>query len=331
MAIVTGGSRGVGREVVRILAGVGDAVVVNYVHDQRAADATVEEILCATGIALAIRADVADELDVERLFNETTEAFGGVDVVVHTAAQMACGPVTCPVRREAARRLRDGGAVVGFSGLWQPEIPADVARFVAFLTAPPGIDQGLPRVRRAAESASVLPATQPTEVNMSTADVSSTPSTRASNTGTVDMKLEVVVLPVSDVDRTKRFYQDLGWRLDADLVTGEDFRVVQLTPPGSQASIIFGTGLTSAAPGSTESLVLAVYDIDTARDELISHGVNVSEVFHDEGGVFHHAGTTGRVAGPDPVRRSYASWASFSDPDGNGWLLQEIVTRLPGR
>ncbi len=240
MAIVTGGSRGIGREVARILAGVGDAVVVNYVHDKDAADATVEEILCAAGIALAIRADVADELDVERLFSETTEAFGGVDVVVHAAAQMAFGPVTCLVRREAARRLRGGGAVVGFSGRWQPEIPADVARFVAFLTAPPGVDQGLPRVRRAAESATVLPTTQPKAVNLSTADVSSTPP-RASDTGTVDGKLEVVVLPVSDVDRAKRFYRHLGWRLDADLATSEDFRVVQLTPPGSQASIIFGT------------------------------------------------------------------------------------------
>jgi len=147
----------------------------------------------------------------------------------------------------------------------------------------------------------------------------------------VDMKLEVVVLPVADVDRAKGFYERLGWRLDADFATGEDFRVVQLTPPGSPCSVIFGTGITSAAPGSVDSLMLVVTDVDKAREELISNGVQVSEVFHDAGGVFHHAGTTARVPGPDPERRSYSSWASFGDPDGNGWLLQEITTRLPGR
>jgi len=145
------------------------------------------------------------------------------------------------------------------------------------------------------------------------------------------MKLEVVVLPVADVDRAKGFYERLGWRLDADFATGEDFRVVQLTPPGSPCSVIFGTGITSAAPGSVDSLMLVVTDVDKAREELISNGVQVSEVFHDAGGVFHHAGTTARVPGPDPERRSYSSWASFGDPDGNGWLLQEITTRLPGR
>jgi len=147
----------------------------------------------------------------------------------------------------------------------------------------------------------------------------------------MDMKLEVVVLPVADVDRAKGFYERLGWRLDADFATGEDFRVVQLTPPGSPCSVIFGTGITSAAPGSVDSLMLVVTDVDKAREELISNGVQVSEVFHDAGGVFHHAGTTARVPGPDPERRSYSSWASFGDPDGNGWLLQEITTRLPGR
>ena len=147
----------------------------------------------------------------------------------------------------------------------------------------------------------------------------------------MDMKLEVVVLPVADADRAKGFYEGLGWRLDADFATGEDFRVVQLTPPGSPCSVIFGTGITSAAPGSVDSLMLVVTDIDKAREELISRGVPVSEVFHDGGGVFHHAGTKARVPGPDPERRSYSSWASFSDPDGNGWLLQEITTRLPGR
>jgi catechol 2,3-dioxygenase-like lactoylglutathione lyase family enzyme len=145
------------------------------------------------------------------------------------------------------------------------------------------------------------------------------------------MRLEVVVLPVSDVDRAKDFYLRLGWRLDADFVDGDDFRVVQLTPPGSPCSIIFGTGITTAAPGSADGLYVVVDDIEAARAELIGHGAPVSDVFHDAGGVFHHAGTTSRVPGPDPERRSYASFASFRDPDGNGWMLQEISTRLPGR
>ncbi len=146
----------------------------------------------------------------------------------------------------------------------------------------------------------------------------------------MDMKLEVIVLPVSDVDRAKEFYKGLGWREDGDFVT-EDQRIVQLTPPGSQCSVIFGTGVTSAAPGSAQGLYLAVNDVDAARDELVGRGVDVSEVFHDAGGVFPHAGTEGRVPGPDPERRSYESFASFSDPDGNGWVLQELTTRLPGR
>jgi catechol 2,3-dioxygenase-like lactoylglutathione lyase family enzyme len=147
----------------------------------------------------------------------------------------------------------------------------------------------------------------------------------------VDMKLEVVVLAVADVDRAKDFYKALGWREDADFATGEDFRVVQLTPPGSACSVIFGTGVTSAAPGSAQGLQLTVTDIDAARAELAGGGAEVSEVFHDAGGVFHHAGTAGRVAGPAPDHQSYGSFASFSDPDGNGWFLQEITTRLPGR
>src|SRR6476469_5028867 len=143
------------------------------------------------------------------------------------------------------------------------------------------------------------------------------------------MKLEVVVLPVADVDRAKQFYESLGWRLDADFATGPDFRVVQLTPPGSECSIIFGTGITSAAPGSTQGLQLTVFDIEEARAELAGHGVDVSEPFHDAGGVFHHAGTEARVPGPDPNRSDYGSFASFEDPDGNGWLLQEIKVRAP--
>jgi catechol 2,3-dioxygenase-like lactoylglutathione lyase family enzyme len=147
----------------------------------------------------------------------------------------------------------------------------------------------------------------------------------------LEMKLEVVVIPVADVDRAKEFYGSLGWRLDADFSTGEDFRVIQYTPPGSQASIIFGTGLTNAAPGSYEGLQLTVYDIDAARAELVERGVDASEVFHDAGGIFHHAGTEARVSGPAEEHADYGSFVSFEDPDGNGWLLQEIKQRLPGR
>jgi catechol 2,3-dioxygenase-like lactoylglutathione lyase family enzyme len=163
--------------------------------------------------------------------------------------------------------------------------------------------------------------------------MSSTQSNGATSAeaATVDMKLEVVVVPVADVDRAKRFYTSLGWRLDADFATSDSFRVVQVTPPGSEASVIFGKGVTSAVPGSVEDLQLTVYDIDTARDALAGRGVDVSEVFHDEGGVFHHGGTEGRVTGPAPEHADYGSFASFRDPDGNGWLLQEIKVRLPGR
>jgi catechol 2,3-dioxygenase-like lactoylglutathione lyase family enzyme len=147
----------------------------------------------------------------------------------------------------------------------------------------------------------------------------------------VDMKLEVVVIPVSDADRAKLFYSDLGWRLDADFVISSEFRVIQLTPPGSPCSIIFGKGVTSAVPGSAQGLYLIVSNIEAARADLVERGVKVSELFHDVDGVFHHAGTEGRLSGPDPKRQSYASFASFSDPDGNGWLLQEVTSRLPGR
>jgi catechol 2,3-dioxygenase-like lactoylglutathione lyase family enzyme len=147
----------------------------------------------------------------------------------------------------------------------------------------------------------------------------------------IEMKLEVVVIPVADVDRAKDFYTRLGWRLDADFATGDDFRVVQVTPPGSQASVIFGTGVTSAAPGSVRELQLVVSDIDRARADLAAAGVDVSDVFHDEGGVFHHAGSTARVPGPAPDRNSYGSFVSFADPDGNGWIIQEVTDRLPGR
>ena len=147
----------------------------------------------------------------------------------------------------------------------------------------------------------------------------------------MDMRLEVVVLPVSDVDRAKAFYERLGWRLDADFPVEDGYRVVQLTPPGSAASIIFGEGLTDATPGSVEGLQLVVDDIEAARDAFAQAGVEVSEAFHDATGIFHHAGTKDRVPGPHPERASYGSFASFEDPDGNGWIVQEITTRLPGR
>jgi catechol 2,3-dioxygenase-like lactoylglutathione lyase family enzyme len=146
----------------------------------------------------------------------------------------------------------------------------------------------------------------------------------------MNFKLEVIIIPVSDVDRAKAFYEKLGWRLDADFAKG-DFRVVQLTPPNSEASIIFGKGVTSPKPGSANSLVLAVDDVDAARDDLIAHGVKVSEVFHFTDGPFNDAAKNPRVNGRDPEGRSYNSFASFEDPDGNGWLLQEIKERLPGR
>jgi catechol 2,3-dioxygenase-like lactoylglutathione lyase family enzyme len=146
------------------------------------------------------------------------------------------------------------------------------------------------------------------------------------------MALEVVVIPVSDVDRALAFYDGrLGWRLDADVTTEPGFRVVQLTPPGSRCSIIFGAGLTSADPGSVQGLHLVVADLDAARQDLIGRGVGVGEPFHDAGGVFHHAQGDALRRGPDPEGRSYGSFASFSDPDGNRWFLQEIQVRLPGR
>jgi catechol 2,3-dioxygenase-like lactoylglutathione lyase family enzyme len=147
----------------------------------------------------------------------------------------------------------------------------------------------------------------------------------------MDYKFEVAVIPVSDIDRAIHFYKALGWRFDAEFGDDEGYRLVQFTPPGSPASIIFGSGVTDAEPGSTEGLHLIVDDVVAAREDLVSRGVEVSEVFHDKTGVFHHAGTTARVAGPDPRRTSYGSYASFSDPDGNGWVLQEVTTRLPGR
>jgi catechol 2,3-dioxygenase-like lactoylglutathione lyase family enzyme len=157
---------------------------------------------------------------------------------------------------------------------------------------------------------------------MSGTGVSADPSTTGPLAGICDMKLEVVTLPVTDVDRAKRFYESLGWRLDADIAVGDAFRAVQLTPPHSPCSIAFGRGLTTGEPGSVKRLILAVDDVDAARERVSHCHVEVSEVFHLDGG---------RVPGRDPQGRSYQSYASFSDPDGNEWLLQEIRTRLPGR
>jgi catechol 2,3-dioxygenase-like lactoylglutathione lyase family enzyme len=147
----------------------------------------------------------------------------------------------------------------------------------------------------------------------------------------MDLKLEVLVLPVSDVDRAKAFYESLGFRMDIDYVASEDYRVAQLTPPGSEAAIIIGTGVTDAVPGSVQGLHLIVKDIVEARADLVARGADVSEIFHDATGAFHHAGTEARVTGLAPERRSYGSFASFSDPDGNGWVLQEVPVRAPGR
>jgi catechol 2,3-dioxygenase-like lactoylglutathione lyase family enzyme len=167
-------------------------------------------------------------------------------------------------------------------------------------------------------------------------DVRSDTAGKTAKVEQVDMKLEIVVIPVADVDRAKRFYDRLGWRLDADFAAGDDYRVIQFTPPGSGCSVIFGKNVTAAAPGSAQGLYLIVSDVEAARKELLDRGVEISEVFHDAGGAY-----TGpdapylfgrrRASGIDPAHQSYRSFASFNDPDGNGWLFQEITTRLPGR
>jgi catechol 2,3-dioxygenase-like lactoylglutathione lyase family enzyme len=178
-------------------------------------------------------------------------------------------------------------------------------------------------------------APKPKEFDMSSTQVQSETATETARARTIDMKLEVVVIPVSDVDRAKAFYASLGWRLDADFAGGDDYRVIQFTPPGSGASVIFGKNVTAAAPGSAQGLYMIVSDIAVARNELLGRGVAISEVFHgggrydgaDEPYLFGRL----RISGPDPEHRTYRSFASFSDPDGNGWLLQEVTARLPGR
>ncbi|MGP3918474.1 hypothetical protein OHA25_15835 [Nonomuraea sp. NBC_00507] len=157
----------------------------------------------------------------------------------------------------------------------------------------------------------------------------------------MDLKLELIALPVSDVDRAKAFYEAAGFRLDLDKAVSEDWRAVHFTPPGSECSIIFGKGITSAVPGSVQGLYLVVSDLEEARVELVGRGIEVSEIFHDAGGLFYHGhdageithqtGGQGRAAGPHPARADYGSYATFSDPDGNGWVLQEVKKRAPGR
>jgi catechol 2,3-dioxygenase-like lactoylglutathione lyase family enzyme len=166
----------------------------------------------------------------------------------------------------------------------------------------------------------------------STNEVRSNEATGGASVASVDMKLEVVVIPVSDVDRAKEFYLRLGWRLDADRAAGSGFRLVQFTPPGSGSSVQFGVNLTSAAPGSAQGQLLIVSDIEAAHRQLVSHGVDASEVFHCATGTgCRFPGIDVRVSGPAPDHASYHSYATFSDPDGNGWILQEVTTRLPGR
>jgi len=168
---------------------------------------------------------------------------------------------------------------------------------------------------------------------MSSTQLSNEHTTQIASAGIVDTKLEVVVIPVSDVDRSKRFYGSLGWRLDADFAYDNGFRVVQFTPPGSGCSVQFGTNITSAASGSAQGLYLIVSEIEAARNELLARGAEISEVFHagTPGAQFQRDDTNGRLSGPATDRASYSTFASFSDPDGNGWLLQEVKTRLPGR
>jgi catechol 2,3-dioxygenase-like lactoylglutathione lyase family enzyme len=167
---------------------------------------------------------------------------------------------------------------------------------------------------------------------MSTEEVSKNEETKTTSARDIDMKLEVVVIPVSDVDRAKEFYSRLGWRLDADRAAGDNFRLVQFTPPGSGSSIQFGVNLTLAAPGSSQAMHLAVSDIQAARSELIARGVDASQVFHCETGTACRFSSNGvRLTGPHPERLSYYSYVSFTDPDGNGWLLQEVTKRLAGR
>lgn len=155
-------------------------------------------------------------------------------------------------------------------------------------------------------------------------------SAKALSVSAIAMKLEVIVIPVSNVDRARRFYSQLDWRLDIDYREDDNYRVVQFTPSGSECSVIFGKNVTKALPGSVQGLHLIVSDIEAARADLLRRGIAISESFHDSGGIFHHANGLGLIGGPNPQRKSYASFASFRDPDGNGWVLQEVTARLTG-
>ncbi len=176
----------------------------------------------------------------------------------------------------------------------------------------------------------LLADTDSKESQMSTTQPGSSAANGAASTGVVEMKLEVIVIPVTDVDRAKAFYERLDWRLDADFADDHGFRIVQFTPPGSPCSIQFGAKVTTAPPGTATNVYLVVEDIQVARDAIAARGVAVSEVFH-EGSLGDRFNADGRVAGPAPERETYGSFAAFSDPDDNTWLLQEITTRLPGR
>jgi catechol 2,3-dioxygenase-like lactoylglutathione lyase family enzyme len=181
-----------------------------------------------------------------------------------------------------------------------------------------------------AGAACCLSRQQPQEVPMSSSETMHEPASPRLAVATSDLKLEVVVLPVADVEKAKRFYTGLGWRVDADFASGDTWRLVQLTPPGSPCSVMIGKGFTNAVPGSVQGTVLVVDDVDRARAELTGRGAAVSEVFHFENDLLA-VHTNGRLPGPDPERRSYFSFAAFADPDGNGWLVQEVKTRFPGR
>ena len=165
---------------------------------------------------------------------------------------------------------------------------------------------------------------------MTMTELRSEPAANEYRASTFDMRFEVVVIPVSDVDRAKRFYSSLGWRLDIDFIDGDDYRVIQFTPTGSGCSVIFGINVTTALPGSMQGLHLIVSDIEAASADLIRRGISISEPFHDTGGIFHHANGDRVAFGPNPMRKSYASFAAFSDPDGNGWVFQEVTARLTG-
>lgn len=166
---------------------------------------------------------------------------------------------------------------------------------------------------------------------MTDAELKAAPAAEKSDAKPVAMNLELFVIPVSDVDRARAFYESLGWHRDIDHSADDDYRIVQFSPPGSGCAIMFGKNITAAAPGSAQGMHLAVGDILAARDDLVCRGVKVGEPFHDVGGIFHHSNGKGIAKGPNPERKSYASYFTFQDPDGNGWTLQEITARLPGQ